>query len=84
LVWVTCPLKIKLWVQAPSGVMAKVTGELFRFSASTSGVGEAVANVAKAASALVRALMDTFAEVRKVSLRMQLLAIPFFVSNLDF
>jgi hypothetical protein len=64
--------------------MAKVTGELFRFSASTSGVGEAVANVAKAASALVRALMDTFAEVRKVSLRMQLLAIPFFVSNLDF
>lgn len=76
---VTCPLKIKLWVQAPSGVIAKVTGELLRFSASTSSVGEAVANVVKAASALARTLIDTFARVSKVPANTEMFGYTIFV-----
>ena len=75
---VTCPLKMKFWVQAPSGVIAKVTGELLRFSASTSGVGEAVAKVAKAASALARTLMDTFPKVSKASVKIEFLVFTMF------
>jgi hypothetical protein len=54
---VTCALKTKPCVQAPSGVIAKVTGELLR--SWSSGVGEAVASEAKVTSALARSLMET-------------------------